>query len=75
MAVQRKQKSVMTKDFSRAPSANVQRSKFNRSHGVKTTFDSGVLVPILCDEVYPGDSVSLNLSALARLATPIPLRL
>lgn len=66
-----KKPSVMTKDFSRAPSADVQRSKFNRSHGLKTTFEAGLLIPILADEVYPGDSVSLQLTALARLATPL----
>ena len=27
--------------FSRAPQATIPRSKFNRSHGVKTTFNEG----------------------------------
>lgn len=64
-------KSVMAHQFSKAPQANIQRSKFNRNHGRKTTFDSGVLVPILCDEVYPGDSVRCRMDALVRMATPI----
>ncbi|AXH75841.1 MAG: major capsid protein [Microviridae sp.] len=57
--------------FSRAPQANIPRSKFNRSHGIKTTFDAGYLVPILVDEVLPGDTMSLRMDAFARLATPI----
>jgi hypothetical protein len=49
----------------------VPRSQFDRSHGLKTTFDGGYLVPILVDEVYPGDSFSCNMTAFARLATPV----
>ncbi|QXP07832.1 MAG: major capsid protein [Arizlama microvirus] len=57
--------------FSQVPSAEIQRSSFDRSHGFKTTFDSGYLVPIFCDEVLPGDTFNLRMSAFARLATPI----
>lgn len=58
-------------DFGRAPSVSVQRSVFNRSHGHKTTFDSGYLVPVFCDEALPGDTFHLTTSILARLSTPI----
>lgn len=64
-------KSVMSHQFSRVPSAQIPRSSFDRSHGHKTTFDAGYLVPIYCDEALPGDTFSLNMSAFARLATPI----
>jgi hypothetical protein len=47
------------------------RSKFNRSHGIKTTFDAGYLIPILADEMLPGDTFNLRLHAFARMATPI----
>lgn len=57
--------------FSRVPSANIQRSVFDRSCGVKTTFDAGFLVPIFVDEILPGDTVNLSLQTFARLATPI----
>lgn len=57
--------------FSRAPQATIPRSKFNRSHGVKTTFDEGYLVPILVDEMLPGDTFNLHMTAFARLATPL----
>ncbi|AXL15269.1 major capsid protein [Microviridae sp.] len=64
-------KSVMQHMFSQVPRADIPRSSFNRSCGLKTTFDSGYLVPIFFDEGLPGDTHNLNLSAFARLATPI----
>ena len=57
--------------FSRAPQATIPRSKFNRSHGVKTTFNEGFLVPVLVDEILPGDTFNLKMHAFARMATPI----
>ena len=61
----------MTHSFSRVPQIEIPRSTFDRSHGVKTTFDAGYLVPILCDETLPGDTFSCSFDAFARLATPI----
>jgi hypothetical protein len=66
-----RQPSVMAHDFSTVPQADIQRSSFNRSHGLKTTFDSGYLVPIFVDEALPGDTFNLNMSGFGRLATPI----
>lgn len=63
--------SVMSHDFSRAPQANIPRSRFDRSHGHKTTFDSGYLIPVLLDEALPGDTLNIKMTALARLATPL----
>lgn len=60
-----------TKDFSRGPRVNLRRSTFNRSHNYKTTLDADVLIPFYTDEVLPGDTVSWNATAFARLATPI----
>jgi len=56
---------------SQVPRADINRSTFNRSHGLKTTFDCDKLVPILVDEVLPGDTHKLNTNIFARLATPI----
>ena len=39
------QRSVMKHQFSHIPKAEIARSSFDRSHGYKTTFDSGYLVP------------------------------
>ena len=57
--------------FSEVPSVQIPRSSFNRSHTVKTTFDSGYLVPILVDEALPGDTYRVKLTAFSRMATPI----
>ncbi len=64
-------KSVMTNRLSISPSANIQRSSFDRSHGLKTTFDASGLFPIYVDEALPGDTFTLKASFFARLATPI----
>lgn len=64
-------KSVMKHQFSQVPRAEIPRSSFDRSHGVKTTFDAGYLVPIYVDEALPGDSFSLRMNVFARLATPL----
>jgi hypothetical protein len=57
--------------FSEVPHADIQRSTFDRSHGLKTTFSAGDLVPIYVDEALPGDTFSSNMTAFARLSTPI----
>lgn len=67
------QPSVMSaqQHFSQVPNAEIQRSRFDRSHAYKTTFDAGKLIPVFVDEVLPGDTFTLNATAFARLATPL----
>jgi hypothetical protein len=65
------QPTTLTKDFSRAPKAEIQRSVFNRDHGLKTTIDAGNLYPIFYDEALPGDTFQLTANGFGRLATPI----
>ena len=57
--------------FSQVPTAQIPRSKFNRSHGLKTTFDSGFLVPIFVDEVLPGDTFTMDCTLFSRVSTLI----
>jgi len=57
--------------FSAVPGVEIPRSSFDRSHGLKTTFDGGYLVPVFVDEVLPGDTFSLSMTLFGRLATPI----
>ena len=64
-------KSVMKHDFARVAKADIPRSSFNRSHGYKTAFDAGRLVPFLLDEALPGDTYNVRTSGFARMATPI----
>lgn len=53
------------------PKEAIPRSKFDRSHGYKTTFNSGLLIPFYWDEILPGDTHKVSATTLARLATPI----
>lgn len=62
---------VMSHDFSRVPKAEIQRSVFNRDHGLKTAFDAGYLVPVFVDEALPGDTFTLSMTGFGRLATPV----
>lgn len=64
-------RSVMQHKFSEVPSANIQRSVFDRSHTHRTTLDSGWLVPFFHDEVLPGDTHSCTPHIFARMATPL----
>lgn len=63
--------SVMKHAFSEVPRAEIPRSTFDRSHGHKTTFDAGYLIPIYLDEALPGDTFNVRMTGFARLATPV----
>lgn len=60
-----------THQFSQTKRAEIPRSSFDLSHGLKTTFDAGFIVPILNLEVLPGDTIRLRASLFGRLATPL----
>lgn len=64
-------KSVMAHQFSQVPKAEIPRSTFDRTHGYKTTFDAGYLIPFLIDEALPGDTFNVRATIFSRLATPI----
>ena len=53
------------------PRADIPRSTFNIQTTHKTTFDAGYLIPVYVDEILPGDSFNLKMTAFARLATPL----
>ena len=63
--------SVNLHQFTTIPKADIPRSKFDCQSTHKTTFDVGNLVPVYVDEVLPGDTFNLNMTAFARLATPL----
>jgi Capsid protein (F protein) len=64
-------KSVSTHQFAMIPRAEIPRSSFNIETAHKTTFNAGDLVPIYVDEVLPGDTFNLRMTAFTRLATPL----
>ena len=63
--------SVNVHQFAMIPRADIPRSRFDSQKAYKTTFDAGYLVPVYCDEVLPGDTFNLKMTAFARLATPL----
>jgi len=62
--------SVMKRHFSEVPQADIQRSSFQRNHGLKTAFNSQSLIPIFWDEALPGDTMNLKMNHFGRLSTP-----
>lgn len=66
-----KNKSVRVHEFAMAPRADIPRSSFRVQKTYKTTFDGGWLIPFYVDEILPGDTFNLNVTAFARLGTPI----
>lgn len=81
-----KNRSVNVHSFAMVPRADIPRSSFRMQRAYKTTFGGGPaeggtpveeypqyswLYPIFCEEVLPGDTFNLRMTAFARLATPI----
>lgn len=64
-------KSVSAHNFAMVPKADIPRSRFSMQKTLKTTFDSGYLVPVMCEEVLPGDTFNVNVTMFGRLATPL----
>ena len=64
-------KSASSHSFAMVPRADIPRSRFQMQKTLKTTFDSGYLVPIFCEEVLPGDTFNVSATLFGRLATPI----
>ena len=62
---------VMKYDQSRAPVIEAPRASFNLSFGHKTTIDFDYIYPVLCMEILPGDTFTVNPTIFARLATPL----
>lgn len=56
----------MNKLFKRVAGANPGRSVFNLSYEKKLTCDMGQLIPIMCDEVVPGDIFEIGNQIVAR---------
>lgn len=57
--------------FSMVPSAQIPRSQFRMQHQHKTTISASYLYPIYVQEVLPGDTFNMQVTAFVRTATPI----
>jgi len=64
-------KSASSHSFAMVPRSDVPRSRFQMQKTLKTTFNAGFLVPIMCEEALPGDTFNVNATLFGRLATPI----
>lgn len=56
-------------NFATSASVRFNRSKFNLSHGVKTSMSAGSLYPIDVQEVLPGDTFKNNTTCVARVTS------
>lgn len=54
---------------SQIPPVSMPRSVFDLSRGHKTSLDAGLVIPLLVEEVLPGDTFRVKATVLARLAT------
>lgn len=57
--------------FGNSPMKNIKRSAFKRPFTHSTTFNTGEIIPILADEVLPGDTCKMHTASLVRMTTPI----
>lgn len=55
--------------FATLPSLDISRSIFDRSCKHCTTLNAGELIPIYCQEILPGDSVSMKTNKVIRSQT------
>lgn len=52
-------------------SLHAYRTKFDMSHGVKGSFNHGLLIPFDTIEVLPGDTFKVDVASIIRMSTPI----
>lgn len=58
--------------FATTPQVSMQRSTIKTPKNIKTTFNTGLLIPFYVNaNVYPGETYRFNLSAVIRQSTPI----
>lgn len=62
---------VSVHEFAMVPKAEIPRSAFRVQSQHKTTINASSLYPVYLQEVLPGDTFNVNMTAFIRLATPI----
>ncbi|AXH75915.1 MAG: major capsid protein [Microviridae sp.] len=53
------------------PRADIPRSSFRMQQQHKTTINASQLIPVYLQEVLPGDSFNVSMTAFCRMATPL----
>lgn len=66
-----KQRSVDAHQFAMVPRVDIPRSQFKMQHDHKTTFSASYLIPVYLQEILPGDTFNVRMTAFCRLATPL----
>lgn len=56
--------------FAINPDMKHSRSRWKAPFDHKTTFNAGSLIPIMYEEILPGDTVKMDMAALIRMSTP-----
>jgi len=64
-------KTARQHNFATVPRADIPRSKFAMRQTRKQAFNASLLIPVMCEEVLPGDHWHHRENIAARLATPI----
>lgn len=62
-------RSARQHDFSRIPAPNVPRSTIDRPFDHLTTLDADYIVPVMWDEILPGDTYNVEQSFFGRINT------
>lgn len=57
--------------FSKLPSVNYPRSRFNMDFVHTTTLTTDYLYPVFCEEVLPGDTWNVGVANMIRMISPI----
>lgn len=57
--------------FRDLPDVHLNRSKMDIPHNLKTTWTVGRLIPIYVSDVVPGSTISMRMSAVMRMTTPL----
>ena len=57
--------------FGQVPMKNIRRSSFKMPYSYKTTANTSEIIPIMTQEVLPGDTFKVHTASLARMLTPI----
>lgn len=57
--------------FGQTPMKNIRRSSFKMPFSYKTTANTSEIIPIMTQEVLPGDTFKVHTASLARMLTPI----
>lgn len=57
--------------FDIEPRVRIPRSKFDRSHTRKSTWNNGDLQVLYCDAIIPGDTIDIDVTSVVRMSTPV----